>query len=158
MRIFSVFLASCLLLLGSISLVLADDKTVVQSFYDLLSNPSSKEHATAFTEATADNWESIGNYSGKNKTREQFLGQVGGFAKLIPDLKWEVQEMIQQGDKIVVRSRATGTPTGALFGVDGKGNSFDILTIDIHTMADGKIGQSYHVEDWAGALQQLKGM
>lgn len=60
------------------------------------------------------------------------------------------------GDKVVVRSRATGTPNGPLFGVDGKGKSFDILTIDIHTVEDGKIVRSYHLEDWAGALQQLK--
>ena len=34
--------------------------------------------------------------------------------------------------------------------------SFDILTIDIHHIQNGKIVQTYHVEDWAGALQQLK--
>jgi len=66
-------------------------------------------------------------------------------------------KMIQDGNKIVVRSRATGTPKGPLFGVDGKGKGFDILTIDIHTVENGKITRSYHVEDWAGALQQLKG-
>ncbi|MEM7255197.1 MAG: ester cyclase [Pseudomonadota bacterium] len=64
--------------------------------------------------------------------------------------------MIQQGDQVVVRSRATGTPAGPLFGVDGKGKGFDILAIDIHTVANGKIVRSYHVEDWAGALRQLK--
>ncbi len=137
---------------------LADEKAVVQTFYDFLSNPASEEHATAFKAATADQWESIGDYSGESKKREQFIGQVSGFfAKLMPDLNWEVQEMIQEGDKVVVRSRATGTPNGPLFGVDGKGKSFDILTIDIHTLADGKIVSSYHVEDWAGALQQLSG-
>jgi len=65
--------------------------------------------------------------------------------------------MLQSGNKIVVRSRATGTPKDPLFGVDGKGRSFDILTIDIHTLEGGKIIKTYHVEDWAGALKQLKG-
>lgn len=158
MRIFSNSAAALMIiLLSALHTAAADDKAVVQVFYDLLSNPGSEEHSAAFSQATAENWESIGNYSGKNKNREQFLGQMGGFAQLIPDLNWEVQEMIQEGNKIVVRSRATGTPVGPLFGVDGKGNSFDILTIDIHTMEDGKIANSYHVEDWAGALQQLQG-
>ena len=135
-----------------------DEKTVVQTFYDFLSNPASQAHADAFSASTADNWQSIGDYSGKNKRKDQFLGQVSGFfAKLIPDLKWEVQEMIQEGNTVVVRSRATGTPNCPLFGVDGGGRSFDILTIDIHTMENGKITASYHVEDWAGALQQLSG-
>ena len=133
-------------------------KEVVQKFYDFLSNPASQSHADAFSAATTAEWQSIGDYTGKNKQREQFIGQVSGFfAKLIPDLKWEVQEMIQEGSTVVVRSRATGTPNGPLFGVDGKGKSFDILTIDIHTLENDKIVSSYHVEDWAGALQQLSG-
>jgi len=135
-----------------------DEKAVVQTFYDFLSNPASQTHADAFSENTAENWQSIGDYSGKNKQKDQFLGQVSGFfAKLIPDLKWEVQEMVQEGNTVVVRSRASGTPNGPLFGVDGGGKSFDILTIDIHTIENGKIATSYHVEDWAGALQQLSG-
>jgi len=152
-------LALTLLLVSAAGSAFAgDEKAVVQTFYDLLSNPSSQSHAEAFSANTSEQWQSIGDYSGENKQKEQFLGQVSGFfAKLIPDLNWEVQEMIQEGNTIVVRSRATGTPNGPMFGVDGGGKSFDILTIDIHTLENGKIVSSYHVEDWAGALQQLSG-
>jgi len=133
----NVVLASTALMISSMSAI-ANDKIAVQSFYDFLSNPASEKHAAAFTEATDKNWQSIGDYSGKNKKRDDFVGQVSGFfAKLMPDLNWEVQEMIQEGNKVVVRSRATGTPKGPLFGVDGKGKSFDILTIDIHTVENG---------------------
>ena len=107
--------------------------------------------------ASSDDWKSIGDYSGKNKSKEAFAGQLGGFSKLIPDLNWEIQGIHQSGNVFTVRSRATGTPVGPLFGVDGEGRSFDILTIDIHTVENGKITHSYHVEDWAGALRQLSG-
>lgn len=30
------------------------------------------------------------------------------------------------------------------------------MAIDIRTVKNGKIVQTYHVEDWAGALRQLK--
>ena len=151
-------LSTALFLLVFASNAMADNKAVVQTFYDFLSNPASTVAAGAFKQATSENWDSIGDYSGTNKNREQFIGQVSGFfAKLIPDLNWEVQEMIVDVNKVVVRSRATGTPNGPLFGVDGKGKSFDILTIDIHTIENGKIINSYHVEDWASALQQLSG-
>lgn len=154
----NLFAACSLLLFSATGNAIADDKAVVQAFYDFLSNPASEEHAGAFKAATAESWVSIGDYSGANKERDQFIGQVSGFfAKLMPDLNWEVQDVIQDGNKVVVRSRATGTPNGPLFGVDGKGKTFDILTIDIHTLEDGKIVSSYHLEDWAGALQQLKG-
>jgi hypothetical protein len=31
------------------------------------------------------------------------------------------------------------------------------MTIDIHSIENGKITQVYHLEDWATAIQQLKG-
>lgn len=136
---------------------MADNKSTVQSFYDLLSNPGSADHAANFKAATSPDWVSIGDYSGKNKTLDMFLGQMGGFAKLMPDLNWAVEEMLEDGNRVIVRSRATGTPVGPLFGVDGQGRSFDIMTIDIHTLEGDKISQSYHLEDWSSALRQLSG-
>ncbi len=136
---------------------LADNKETASVFYDLLSNPGDAAQVEAFQAATTESWESIGNYSGENKSREAFLGQVGGFAQLMPDLDWAIQDMHEDGDTVIVRSRATGTPVAPFFGVDGQGRSFDIMTIDIHQLEDGKIVRTYHVEDWATGLQQLAG-
>lgn len=135
----------------------ADDMASIKAFYSFLSNPGSQAHKEKFMSASSGKWESIGDYSGKAKTRDAFTGQLGGMSKLIPDLKWEIQDIHQAGNVYTVRGRATGTPKGPLFGVDGKGRSFDIMSIDIHTIEDGKIVRSYHVEDWAGALRQLSG-
>lgn len=153
----SILAAATLAASSIASSAFADNADTVQAFYDLLSNPGSGSHTAAFVEATADTWESVGDYSGENKSRDAFLGQVGGFAQLLPDLNWAIQDMHESGDFVTVRSRATGTPVAPFFGVDGEGRSFDIMTIDIHEIADGKIVRSYHVEDWAGALQQLSG-
>ncbi|NVK31237.1 MAG: ester cyclase [Gammaproteobacteria bacterium] len=149
-------LAAAAIIGATATTVMADDKATVQAFYDLLSNAGSASHAEAFTAATSEDWESIGNYSGENKSKPAFIGQMEYFSKLVPDLNWEVVEMIQAENKVVVRGRASGTPVGPLFGVDGQGKGFDIMSIDIHTLEDGKIKTSYHVEDWAGALNQLK--
>ena len=43
------------------------------------------------------------------------------------------------------------------FGVPHSGRSFKIMTIDIHTVKDGKLVTAHHVEDWASALRQLAG-
>ena len=98
----------------------ADTTETVQVFYDLLSNPGSESHAAAFVAASSEDWESIGDYSGKNKTRDAFLGQMGFFAEQIPDLDWSVEAMHVAGDVVTVRSRATGTPVGPFFGGDGE--------------------------------------
>lgn len=135
----------------------AGQKSVVEPFYAFLSNPASNAHAIAARASLSDNWQSIGDYSGTTKSPDAFVKQIGGFGKLIPDMNWEMVEVIEVGDQVIVRGRATGTPQGPMFGVDGQGRSFDIMSIDIHTVKDGKIATSYHVEDWAGALRQLSG-
>ncbi len=149
--------ATSLAVVATTSVAFAGDKESVTKFYDLLSDPGSAELAQAFKDVTSQDWESVGNYSGKNKSRDAFLGQLGGFAKLMPDLNWSPEAMHQAGNVITVRSRATGTPVAPFFGVDGEGRSFDIMSIDIHELEDGKIIRSYHVEDWSTALQQLSG-
>ncbi len=155
MNMLKTTIAASAMLVIPMTGALADDKGTVQKFYDFLSNPTSETHASALKAVVADDWKSIGDYSGKSKSRGKFLGQIGGFGKLIPDMNWAVEEMIQAGNRIVVRGRATGTPKGPMFGVDGKGKAFEIMSIDIHTVEDGKIVRTYHVEDWAGALRQL---
>lgn len=133
----------------------ADDRAVVESFYTLLSGLNDPDIPGRAAKVLAPGWQSIGDYSGANKSRDQFVGQLQGFGKLMPDLKWAPQEIVQQGKTYVVRSRATGTPTGPLFGVPLSGKSFDVMTIDMHTVENGQIVRSYHVEDWAGAIRQL---
>ena len=103
----------------------------------------------------ADNFVSNGSIDKKGK--DQLIGQVGFFWKLIPDLKWEPQALINEGELYVVRSIATGTPNGDFMGLPTDGTkSFSIMTIDVHKIIDGKIIEVHHLEDWGTAMKQLK--
>lgn len=57
---------------------------------------------------------------------------------------------------VVVRGQARGTPAGELFGAPHTGKSFDMMTIDILTVRDGKISHAYHMENWLSALNQIR--
>lgn len=111
--------------------------------------------AQVLAEVLGDNF--VSNGSVESKTKEQLIGQVGFFWKLIPDLKWEPQDIVCEGNKYVVRSIATGTPNGDFMGVPTDGTkSFKIMTIDIHRFEDGKDVEVHHLEDWGTAIKQLK--
>ena len=133
-----------------------DARSLIAPFYDALNNPAAKDVAALVTSVAAPEWRS---YAGEtqSKSREEFITQAIGFGKLIPDLAWTIKEVLVAGDRIVVRSEATGTPAGDFFGVPHTGRSFRIMTIDIHTVADGRLVAAHHVEDWAGAIRQLSG-
>ncbi|MEI7649696.1 MAG: ester cyclase [Methanomicrobiales archaeon] len=103
----------------------------------------------------ADDFKSIS--STEIKSKAQLTGQVQFFWKLIPDLKWEIQEMLQDGNRVIVRSIASGSPKGDFMGLPTDGSkSFKIMTIDIHTVENGQVVQVYHLEDWPAAMNQLK--
>ena len=131
-------------------------RALVAPFYDVLTRPSQKSVAAIVSEIAIPEWRS---YAGEtvSKGREEFIAQVIGFGRAIPDLVWDVKEVLVSGDRIIVRSEASGTPAGDFFGVPHSGRSFKIMTIDIHTVKDGKLVVAHHVEDWASALRQLAG-
>jgi predicted ester cyclase len=129
-------------------------RAVIAPFYDCLNKPATKDVAALVTGAAAPDWRSYAGES-MSKSREEFIAQVVGFGKGIPDLAWNIREVFVDGERVIVRSEATGTPAGELFGVPHTGRSFKIMTIDIHTVKNGKLVAAHHVEDWAGAIRQL---
>ncbi|WP_020395845.1 ester cyclase [Thiolinea disciformis] len=133
----------------------ADVNALVQKHYSAYSAGS--DPAAILAQSTANNWQNCGANGEVCQTRDELVGALNGLFKLIPDLKWEVLETINTGDKIVVRGQGSGTPTGDFMGVPKTGKSFKIMSIDIHTLKDGKLAHTYHLEDWGTALKQLSG-
>ncbi|MAI47038.1 MAG: polyketide cyclase [Hyphomicrobiaceae bacterium TMED74] len=151
-------LAAAIALSGSAFAQASEDlKAAVRPFYEkLLSAPNAKNMPAQAEKVVVEKWVSIPTPRG-GKDRAGLVKTLKGFGKAVPDLKWEIQEMLVDGNRVIVRSIATGTPLKPFFGVAPKGNSFKIMTIDIHTVENGKIVKSYHVEDWARAIRQVAG-
>lgn len=132
-------------------------KEIVTPFYtQCLSVNANTNVAERMGQILPDSFQSKGAVDVKSK--EQLIGQIQFFWKLIPDLKWEIQEMIQEGNQVVVRSLASGTPNGNFMGVQTDGTkSFKTMTIDIHTVENGQLAGVHHLEDWGTAIKQLQG-
>lgn len=74
---------------------------------------------------------------------------------VFPGMKFAPREVLVSGNRIVVRGETWGTPSDAFLGIPPRGKSFRVMTIDIHSVDDGRIVKSYHVEDWLRATHQL---
>lgn len=154
MRISILAVAALMLAVTSFN-AKADDKAVVTAFYtQLLSAPNAADIEQRVAKVVVDNWVSIPTPRG-GKDAAGLVKSLKGFGAAIPDLKWSVQEILQDGNRYTVRSIATGTPVKTFFGVEPSGKNFEIMTIDIHTVENGRITRSYHVEEWATAIRQL---
>jgi len=132
------------------------NKEALMAFYEkALTVNSETRPEPVLANILADDFVSKGSV--ESKTKEQLTGQLGFFWKLIPNLKWVPQEVMNDGNKYIVRSLATGTPNGDFMGLPTDGTkSFEIMTIDIHTIVDGKVQEVHHLEDWGTAMKQLK--
>src|SRR4051794_26160905 len=72
-----------------------------------------------------------------------------------PDLSIKIQEVLQDDNKVIVRSEISGTQRSTLMGFSAKGRKMAIQAIDIHEISDGKIIRTWHTEDWLTGLHQL---
>jgi steroid delta-isomerase-like uncharacterized protein len=138
---------------------MSDVKEIVRPFYTrcLTVNPTTNV-AETMGKLLADNFVSMGSVDADAKSKAQLIGQIQFFWNLVPDLKWDIQEMVAQANQVVVRSIASGTPNGDFMGVPTNGSkSFKIMTIDIHTVENGQVVKVHHLEDWGTAMRQLQG-
>ena len=72
-----------------------------------------------------------------------------------PDLRFALDDMISDGDKVVTRWSTTGTNDGELQGMPATGRSVTGSGITIDRFESGKIVESWTQWDNFGLLQQL---
>lgn len=126
----------------------------VALFYNALSAEPGKDVVGLLTRATSPDWVSCAA-NDVCAPRDAVIAAIANRHRSIPDLKWEIRDTLFSGNRVIVRGEATGTPAGDFIGAPHGGKSFDIMSIDIHTVEGGKIVRSFHIEDWMGAARQL---
>ena len=135
----------------------AQASAVISPWYSLFNVATRGDVKTIQEQVLTADYESCAGYlPGECWGRETSIKVVGNFAKSIPDMKFEIREVLVADDRVIVRGEVTGTPAGELFGVPHTGKSFKIMAIDIQTIKDGKIAKTYHMENWLSALGQLR--
>jgi len=145
------------LLASAQSLTEAQARAAIAPWYALFNQPVRGDMRTLQEQVLTADYESCWGYlPDECWGRDTSIKVVGGFAKSIPDMKFDIKEVLVAGDRVIVRGEVTGTPAGDLLGVSHTGKSFRIMAIDIQTIRDGKISRTYHLENWLSALGQLR--
>lgn len=131
-------------------------KKLVATFYnDCLTVNEKTNINDALEKLLADDFQSINTKETKDK--KQLIGQIIGFWKMMPNMKWEIKDMVQEGNQIVVRSEFTASPMGNFMGLELDGSkTFKIMAMDMHTIENEQIKTVHHIEEWTTAIAQLK--
>jgi len=71
------------------------------------------------------------------------------------DPRFTIEDVISEGDRLVVRWTNSGTHVGDFLGIPATNKSFSVAGIDIYRVSDGKLAEHWHVVDQLAMLQQL---
>ena len=72
-----------------------------------------------------------------------------------PDWQTTIEDLIAEGDKVVVRMTQRGTHQGPYFGLAATDKQVAVAGIAIFRLRDGQIVEEWLVTDELGAMQQL---
>jgi predicted SnoaL-like aldol condensation-catalyzing enzyme/predicted ester cyclase len=129
-------------------------RQIVAPLYEALNQPAKKDVSALLAKAAHPDYRSY-HTNDDWLTRDQLAGVFKMIGAAVPDLRWTIEYIQTFADQIVVRGKASGTPTGELWGAKPTGKRFSTMAIDVFTVRDGKLASAYHVENWMTALEQI---
>ncbi len=133
---------------------MAELKTLTKRLYDEISN--SATDVDAFIEQyVAQDFVEHEGLPGMDDTRETPRQLFKMARAAFPDFRMHVEDLIQEGDKVVARITVTGTHKGEFMGVPASGNEIDVSLIDIIRFRDDKMIEHWAVMDMAAMMEQM---
>lgn len=108
-----------------------------------------------FDRAVAPDWQDIPLAPGQQPGREAAKPMILAFKAAFPDLRIEIHDVIGGGGRLGVRAEMIGTFAGEWFGVAPTGKTVRIPIHEFHTIEDGRLTHTWHLEDWFGWLNQI---
>jgi steroid delta-isomerase-like uncharacterized protein len=92
---------------------------------------------------------------GQQQGREGLKEVISQMQTAFPDLRWVVDEMVAEDDKVVSRFHWTGTHQGNFLGIPATGRSVTVNGVVIDRLESGKMADSRILMDTLGMMQQL---
>ncbi len=95
---------------------------------------------------------------GHDLDRDAWLGMGKTFAAAFPDGKHEIEHVVAEGDRVVLRGTWSGTHRGAFQGVPASGRKAVMDMVVIERIAGGKIIEHFAIFDAVALMQQIGAM
>jgi steroid delta-isomerase-like uncharacterized protein len=124
------------------------NKEVVRRFYEAWGLQDLETAASLVTEDFSNN-------SSASQGRDGIYEEGQYWFSAFPDAKVSIEELLAEGDKVVVRLHSTATHQGEFFGAPPTGNAVEVNEIDIFRVENGLIAEAWAAPDIYGLLSQI---
>lgn len=88
---------------------------------------------------------------GPQAIKEHVTGWIASF----PDLHFSVEQMLSEGDRVVMQLLMKGTHRGAWLGIPPSGKKMQIRMFTVHRVVQNKIVEDWVLVESLGVFQQL---
>lgn len=126
-------------------------ETTLRRFYETLCTGD----ATAVDEVLTPDWEQTPLPPHTSEGLEGYKELTAFLREVFPDLSITIEDVVVSGDRAAVRSVARGTHSGEVLGIPATGRTVGFRASDFHRLEEGRIAQTWHLEDYFGLLGQL---
>jgi len=131
----------------------ADSKTIVRTLYEEVWNKRRLELVDEIISPSHALHDP--NVSGSAVGPEAYKRQVTRFVMAFPDLRFSIEDIVVEKEKVAVAWSISGTHRGEFLGIAPTNKRISVDGITISHLADGKIMDSYVSWDALGVFQQL---
>ena len=132
---------------------LEENKATVSRIYDELWNERKLEVADELIAQESINYDT--GLAPQPFGPEQMKGTVRMVTAAFPDNRHEVEEVIAEGESVVLRCTLTGMHEGEFMGIPPTGRRIEVNEIHIYRLEDGKAVEHRAGRDDLGAMRQL---
>ncbi len=94
-------------------------------------------------------------FAGQGNGRSDLKARVEAILGAFNPVRFTVEDIVAEGDRVVVRWSQVGTQSGPFMGMPPTGREYRINGIDVHALREGRMAEHWHVVDQLGLLQQL---
>src|SRR5260370_13462023 len=130
----------------------ADNKAIVRRLYEEVWN---KRKLEIISEVISPSHAlQAPNISGSSVGPEAYKRQILLFLAGYSDLRFSIEDMIAQQDKVVACWTFSGTPSGAYLGIPATNKKVSVDGMTIHHVAGGENLESYRQLGALGKMQQ----
>ena len=129
-----------------------DNKALVRRYYDEVFN---ERRVELVDELAVEDYVEHDPFPGQGDGRADLRARVELILAAMNPLRFDVQDVVAEGDRVVVRWVQQGTQTGPFMGMPPTGRQYTMAGIDVHRLRDGRMAEHWHVVDLFGLLQQL---
>jgi C-1 hydroxylase len=86
---------------------------------------------------------------------ESVISIVSNFMTAFPDLKFEIEDLVADGDRVASRMTASGTHTGDYMGVPATGRQVSCAVLGFARVLNGKLVEHWGVTDELHLMEQI---